>query len=117
MRIPTSRPAIARLQDVDASNAELLRAMRLEHEAYGRLSVVFTARVCSAPLAMSRLRLAPPIIPSILFTCWRMQLLAFFDFIAVTVATLWLSVVFANERLLPILYVSLCPTQRLFTGS
>lgn len=68
LRHLTSRPALAHLRDMNAGNVELLRAMMLEHEAYGRLAVGFTTRVRSAPIAMSHLPLLPATIPSILLT-------------------------------------------------
>ena len=61
----TSRPAITHLQDMVAGNVELLRVMRLEHEAYGWLAVAFTTQVCSAPLAMPHLLCLPPISPPV----------------------------------------------------
>lgn len=46
----TSRPSIACLRDMNAANVELMRAIKLEHEAYGQLSFVFSVRVGPSPL-------------------------------------------------------------------
>ena len=71
LRSLTFRPFIAQLRNQNASNVELLRAMRLEHEAYGRLCMVFATQVCSAPLTMPHLLLVPLISPCILLAVFH----------------------------------------------
>lgn len=63
LRNLTSRPSIACLRDMNAANAELMRAIGLEHEAYGQLFLVFTTQVGSLPTS-------PLIVPPRWFLAW-----------------------------------------------